>query len=87
MNVIVLVQFATNTKHYVHVHYFPLASVAINDCTVLHNHVTGSYEVCMYSTGALNNGLVAVTNSIFTPLEQVWCTTNHNLYRQPVVFG
>ena len=44
----------------------------------IHNYATGSYEVCMYSTGTLNNGLVAVTNSIFT-LEQVWCTTNHNL--------
>ena len=33
-------------------------------------------EVCKYSTGTLNNGLVAVTNSIFT-LEQVL------VYHQP----
>ena len=69
----------------VRVHYFQLAMIVQ---FYIHNYATGSYEVCMYSTiytGTLNNGLVAVTNSIFT-LEQV-LVYHQPQPRQPVGFG
>ena len=63
----------------VHVQYFQLVSVAVT--TVLHNYATGSYEVCIYRNGTLNNGLVAfnfhTSGFWLTTQEYSAFTTNH----------
>ena len=78
MNVIVLVQFMLQTLcDRVHVHYFPLASVAM--IVQFYTGITILQEtmrfVCTVCTGTLNNGLVIQ----FSHYRNFWCTTNHNL--------